>query len=743
MFFRFEDESPCTLSENQGVSMAQTISHLRMNAQIDQILDGYRLIRFLGRGGFGEVWLCRSEAMGDYRALKIIPSTSASHLQKEYDALLHYRKAASSLRSPHLLLVEHVNLTDVGLFYVMPLADGSGADDPADLAWVPTTLGRKIHEKKDSASWFASGEIIAIMAPVLGALQTLSDAGLIHRDVKPDNILFFDGKPCLGDVSLLGRDAEMITHRGTPGYTTPSWYIGGQPDMYGAAATLYHLLTGNLPDKMGRSSFLWPPQGEKSLTTKEIVEWMRLHKVIRRACEEKTAERYLDFSAMAKNLAPSPPEVKKLPRILLATCSLIGIAAATVVAVFREKQSDWSSRDSKATDQANTQLPELTEEQKNDYRILVGLSEAYLKEKNYSNALATIESLLSTYPQARTQPQYSITRAAALIGLDRREEAIKELKSDVHLSPNIAAASIRQGLWFSLQEWQEAENDLSRILRKFGPNTILLYHRAESRILQDKMGAAREDQKRALAIKPNDPQQIDLVTQLWKPLEAKYPAYAHYCKSTATDPWIIQNWDAITQEITAIDPQISPDAQRGRVGMAKMMKDHFQQGNYHSALLVFERITESLPFLSERPLLSLFRAVLYQRLNQPEKLKAELARHCHQEAKFEQLDIRVPLLDILGQAAEAEKLCTKVIASIDLANPLSNEISFRPWHLRALARAAQSNFAGIEEDRITALGIAEKSSDPKSLRADIATTWLSIESSYPGYAEYRKNLPEK
>ena len=71
-----------------------------MNAPLasGQVLDGYHLVRFIGRGGFGEVWLCRSEAMGDYRALKFIPTTHADRFDKEYAALLHYRKAASRLR---------------------------------------------------------------------------------------------------------------------------------------------------------------------------------------------------------------------------------------------------------------------------------------------------------------------------------------------------------------------------------------------------------------------------------------------------------------------------------------------------------------------------------------------------------------------------------------------------------------------------------------------------------------------
>ena len=273
-----------------------------MDAVSDQVLDGYRLIRFLGRGGFGEVWLCRSEAMGDYRALKIISTTSPEHLRKEYDSLLQYRNASAQLRTPHLLPIEHVNLVADGLFYVMPLADGIGASDPDDPAWTPLTLAQMIFLRMEQSTWFSSEEVIGIIQPILQALQTLSDAGLVHRDVKPENIMFFGGKPCLGDISLLGVDAHAITQRGTPGYVTPSWYVDGLPDMYGVAATLYHLLTGNAPDKMGRTAFLWPPKGEKSLTPPERSIWSHLHKVIRRACEEKPSERYLHFQAMADAL---------------------------------------------------------------------------------------------------------------------------------------------------------------------------------------------------------------------------------------------------------------------------------------------------------------------------------------------------------------------------------------------------------------------------------------------------------
>ena len=270
-----------------------------------QILDGYQLIRFLGRGGFGEVWLCRSVSMSDYRALKFIPTNRADLFEKEYAALVHYRNAAAQLRSPQLVSIEHVNRNDAGLYYIMPLADGCEEIDPSNPRWEPLCLGRILLERRSSGTWFTSRQVVDLIQPILIALQTLSDACLVHRDVKPENILIFDGKPCLADISLLGADALVVTRRGTPGYATPTWYKGGHPDMYGAAATLYTLLSGNPPDMMGRQAFIWPPQGEESLSEVERAEWRRLHAIIRRATDEKISERFVDFATMASALAGS------------------------------------------------------------------------------------------------------------------------------------------------------------------------------------------------------------------------------------------------------------------------------------------------------------------------------------------------------------------------------------------------------------------------------------------------------
>jgi len=62
------------------------------------------------------------------------------------------------------------------------------------------------------------------------------------------------------------------------------------------------MLTGNAPDKMGRAAFRWPPQGEASFSAAERREWLRFHQVIRRAIDDRPAERFLDFSTFGYRL---------------------------------------------------------------------------------------------------------------------------------------------------------------------------------------------------------------------------------------------------------------------------------------------------------------------------------------------------------------------------------------------------------------------------------------------------------
>ena len=267
-------------------------------------MDGYRLLRPIGAGGFGQVWLCQSEALGDFHALKLIPSNGLGYLEREFEALCRYRAAAGQIRSPCILPIEHVNRTAEGLFYVMPLSDGIGSADKTSTDWHPLTLAARIEAQRTVAVWFSLEEILAAITPILQALQLLSDAGFVHRDVKPDNILFVNGTPCLGDISLLGEDRCFLTRKGTPGYSAPSWFLesGGNPDMYGAAMTLYSLLTGNAPDKAGRVAFRWPPQGERSLSPAARKDWLRVHRIIARAVDERVGERFSSFSQFERAL---------------------------------------------------------------------------------------------------------------------------------------------------------------------------------------------------------------------------------------------------------------------------------------------------------------------------------------------------------------------------------------------------------------------------------------------------------
>jgi serine/threonine protein kinase len=189
----------------------------------------YTFIRKLGTGGYGEVWLVR-DRHGRFLALKRLLDRAAdfvSALREEARKLFRLRGSPGVVQ-----LVDH-DLDGEDPCIVMELADGTLLDR-INGPLPPTTA-------------------TSIAYHIVKAVQGAHARGVVHRDIKPDNI-FIKGKSLvLGDFGL-GKGAESllltIGGAGTPGYMAPEQVDGpafAQADVYGVGATIFHMLTGQRP----------------------------------------------------------------------------------------------------------------------------------------------------------------------------------------------------------------------------------------------------------------------------------------------------------------------------------------------------------------------------------------------------------------------------------------------------------------------------------------------------------------
>jgi serine/threonine protein kinase len=212
---------------------------LVLGAGIEPI-PGYRLVRLLGRGGFGEVW--EASAPGDFHvALKFIrlDSNAAGVEQRSLDVIRH-------IRHPHLLDVQFATRVADCLVIAMPLCDESLMDR---LRVSPHGLPR--------------GKLFVYMKELARAVDYLNEpnhrasdgklVGVQHRDIKPHNIFLVGGSARLADFGLAKiQAATSVSHTGSmsPHYVAPEVVEGRvsqRSDQYALAITYYQLRTGKLP----------------------------------------------------------------------------------------------------------------------------------------------------------------------------------------------------------------------------------------------------------------------------------------------------------------------------------------------------------------------------------------------------------------------------------------------------------------------------------------------------------------
>jgi eukaryotic-like serine/threonine-protein kinase len=248
-------------------------------------IPDHEVLRKIGGGAYGEVWLARG-VTGALRAVKVVwreDFEDARGFEREFEGILKFEPISRD--HPALVNILHVGRSPDGVefyYYVMELGDDvTSGQDINPIEYEPRTL-RADSQQEGGVQWDTS-DCIDVGLRLAEALGHLHEKDLAHRDVKPSNVIFVNGRAKLADIGLVAARGQR-TFVGTEGFVPPEGPGSAQADIYSLGKVLYEIATGN--DRMS-----FPELPEVIPSGLDRKRWLELNQIVCDICEPRVSKR--------------------------------------------------------------------------------------------------------------------------------------------------------------------------------------------------------------------------------------------------------------------------------------------------------------------------------------------------------------------------------------------------------------------------------------------------------------------
>ncbi len=326
-------------------------------APVTPMVPDHELIRRIGGGSYGDVWLART-TVGTWRAVKVVfrdRFTDARPFEREFNGIQKFEPLSRANEAFIDILQIGRNDAEGYFYYVMELADDavpSLALDPS--AYVPKTLAKVLLQR----GRLSLNECLELGLTLNLGLAHLHRAGLIHRDIKPSNIIFVGGVPKLADIGLVIEMSEARSFVGTEGFIPPEGPNSPQADLYSLGKVLYEAA-------MAKDRKDFPEPLTQIAEGPDSAELLEFNAILLKACAANRAERYQSAEEMNADLAllQSGGSVRR-QRKLAGQLRFVRRAGAlvTLVAALIALGWWWQAKQTRVVRELATQKSRLAEE---------------------------------------------------------------------------------------------------------------------------------------------------------------------------------------------------------------------------------------------------------------------------------------------------------------------------------------------------------------------------------------------